>query len=274
MNGSLESEVAGARPRTIATSSTASCGGFAPVRRGAMCRKSTGNRTQSTNARWSACGVRESVAIALAETMAESGHYDIDSTTVCVAAPLPEGERHALSSPTSHIPTPPASSRRRASDLSTAWRSAGVIPRSRTSSRTRSSWRGAVGGVHSGLGTSCVLRASGTSDPIMSLLRDGVAVRGDRPRFASDQQLMQCAERRQRDLRGTDLEPRAIDHIELPCRQNRHDARRQLHVHELTRSAPLDLNATRALPIKRMPAIVDDDILPIWAECPRDCPRP
>ncbi len=32
--------------------------------------------------RWSACGVWESVAIALAETMAESGHYNIDSTTV------------------------------------------------------------------------------------------------------------------------------------------------------------------------------------------------
>jgi hypothetical protein len=28
------------------------------------------------------CGVWESVAIALAETMAESGHYNIDSTTV------------------------------------------------------------------------------------------------------------------------------------------------------------------------------------------------
>jgi transposase len=32
--------------------------------------------------RWSACGIWESVAIALAETMAESGHYNIDSTTV------------------------------------------------------------------------------------------------------------------------------------------------------------------------------------------------
>ena len=32
--------------------------------------------------RWSACGVWESVATALAETMAESGHYNIDSTTV------------------------------------------------------------------------------------------------------------------------------------------------------------------------------------------------
>ncbi len=32
--------------------------------------------------RWSTCGVWESVATALAETMAESGHYNIDSTTV------------------------------------------------------------------------------------------------------------------------------------------------------------------------------------------------
>ena len=41
---------------------------------------------------------------------------------------------------------PLASSRRRARDaISTAWRSAGVMPRSRASSRTRSSWRGAAG---------------------------------------------------------------------------------------------------------------------------------
>jgi transposase len=32
--------------------------------------------------RWSVSGVWESVAVALAETMAESGHYNIDSTTV------------------------------------------------------------------------------------------------------------------------------------------------------------------------------------------------
>jgi len=32
--------------------------------------------------RWSASGVWESVAIALAETMAENGHYNIDSTSV------------------------------------------------------------------------------------------------------------------------------------------------------------------------------------------------
>jgi transposase len=32
--------------------------------------------------RWSACGVWESVAVTLAKAMAESGHYNIDSTTV------------------------------------------------------------------------------------------------------------------------------------------------------------------------------------------------
>ena len=32
--------------------------------------------------RWSASGVRESVAITLGETMTESGHYNIDSTSV------------------------------------------------------------------------------------------------------------------------------------------------------------------------------------------------
>jgi hypothetical protein len=48
-----------------------------------MCRKSTGNGTQFIAASgWSVRGVWESVAIALAETMAESGHYEIDSTTV------------------------------------------------------------------------------------------------------------------------------------------------------------------------------------------------
>jgi hypothetical protein len=42
-----------------------------------------GNGTQFTAVSGaSACGVWESLAIALAETMAESGHYEIDSTTV------------------------------------------------------------------------------------------------------------------------------------------------------------------------------------------------
>ena len=45
--------------------------------------------------RWSACGVWESVAVALAETMAESGHYNIDSTTVRDHVSAAEGKSRA-----------------------------------------------------------------------------------------------------------------------------------------------------------------------------------
>jgi len=60
---------------------------------------------------------------------------------------------------------------------------------------------------------------------------------------------MQCAERRQRNLRGANLETGAIDRVELPRRQDRYGAGRQFHVHELTRWAPLTLNATHAPPV-------------------------
>ena len=96
----------------------------------------------------------------------------------------------------------------------------------------------------------------------MGLLRGGVAVHADQPRFAGDQQLMQGAERRQRDLRSPNPEPHASDRIELPRRQDRHDTRRQLDVHKLARGAPFALNATRIPPIERMPAIMDHDVLP------------
>ena len=96
----------------------------------------------------------------------------------------------------------------------------------------------------------------------MSLLRDGVAVRRDQPRFASDQQLVQVAETHQRDLRRANLDACAIDRVQLPGRKDRHHARRQLDVDELARCTPLALNATRAPSVQRMPAIVDNDILP------------
>ncbi len=73
---------------------------------------------------------------------------------------------------------------------------------------------------------------------------------------------MQCAERRQRDLRCTDLKTGAVDRVELPRRQNRHRARCQFHVHQLTRRAPLALNTTHPLSVQWMPAILDHHIPP------------
>jgi hypothetical protein len=96
----------------------------------------------------------------------------------------------------------------------------------------------------------------------MALLRDGVAARSSQSRFDGEKQFVQVTERRQRHLRGPDLDASAVDRIELPGRQDRHDTRSQLHVHKLSRCAPLALNATHAPPAQRMPAIMDNDILP------------
>ena len=96
----------------------------------------------------------------------------------------------------------------------------------------------------------------------MSLLRDGVAVRGDQPRFAGGQQIAQLAQGRPGQLRRTNFKTGTIDRIELPRRYDRHHTGRQLHVHKLARRAPFDLNATRAPPVQRMPAVINDDILP------------
>jgi hypothetical protein len=63
-------------------------------------------------------------------------------------------------------------------------------------------------------------------------------------------------------MRSAELEIGAVDRVKLPSRQDRHVAWRQFHMHELARFAPLALNLARALPIQRMPAILDDDILP------------
>ena len=71
-----------ARLSTIATSSTAFSGIWALAWRDVPEKYGNWNSIYRRFRRWSTCGVWESVAIALAETMAESGHYNIDSTIV------------------------------------------------------------------------------------------------------------------------------------------------------------------------------------------------
>jgi hypothetical protein len=94
------------------------------------------------------------------------------------------------------------------------------------------------------------------------LLRDGVAVRKEEPRFAGHQQPVQVAQRRQRDLRKADLYGAAIDRVELPGRHHRDDAGLELELSDLSGCAPLDQNTTRAPAAQRMPGILDDGILP------------
>src|SRR5262245_25070442 len=117
------------------------------------------------------------------------------------------------------------------------------MPHSLTSSRTRSSWRGAVARGPCWLGVSSVLRASGISDPMICLLCNSGAVRRGKSRFEGHQQLMQGQERAQRYLWKADLEASAIDRVELPRRHDRHDARHQLDVDELASGHTLALTA-------------------------------
>lgn len=95
----------------------------------------------------------------------------------------------------------------------------------------------------------------------MVLLGDGDAVQR-KPRFESDQQLVEVDERGDRDLGCANLKASAEDGVELPGRKHRDDARSQLDMHELIRCAPLTLDASRSLPEQWMPAIMDNDILP------------
>jgi hypothetical protein len=90
----------------------------------------------------------------------------------------------------------------------------------------------------------------------------GVVDRGKEPRFAGDEQPAQFGQGCQRDLGGTNHNACAVDRVELPGRQNGYDAGRQLHVHEVTRCTSLALNLSGALPVQRMPTILDDDIQP------------
>ena len=155
---------------------------------------------------------------------------------------------------------PLASRRRWARACDADRRSVADRPRNLASSSTRSSCRGAAGGLRRVAGTSAFLRVA--SERIVRLLRDGCAVCGVKPQFAGIQQLMEIAKRRQRGLRRTNLDAGAIHRVELPGRQDRHRARYQLDMHELTRCPSLTLDATRTAPVQRMPTIMDNYILP------------
>ena len=96
---------------------------------------------------------------------------------------------------------------------------------------------------------------------MMILLRD-IAVRREEPRFAGRQQAAQVAQRRKRDLREADLDRAAVDRIELPGRNHCDDAGLKLELSDRSGCAPLNQNTTRAPAAQRMPAILDNGILP------------
>jgi hypothetical protein len=95
---------------------------------------------------------------------------------------------------------------------------------------------------------------------ITSLLRD--ILRGASPETLRGQQMMQIDQRRDRHARGADLHPRASDRVQHPARHHRDDAGRRLDVDNLAASPLLAVVPPQSPTMQRMPAIVDDHLMP------------
>ena len=113
------------------------------------------------------------------------------------------------------------------------------------------SWRGVVDGG-AGLGRFAM----------MLLLGDVRTAPGASPGTTLDQQLVEVSEGRHGHTRRAELHPGAGDRIEHPRRNDRDHAWRHLDVHETTGETILAVVPPDAPPVQRMPAVVDDGLLP------------
>jgi len=75
----------------------------------------------------------------------------------------------------------------------------------------------------------------------------------------SDKDLLAACDR---DPGCADLHSGAGNRIQHPGRHNDHHTRRRLDVNSLTRCAMLAVGTTNAVPVERMPAVVNNNILP------------
>ena len=130
-------------------------------------------------------------------------------------------------------------------------RSGGLRPRNFTESSARLSWRGAGAGAGPVLGLSISL-----------LLDDDRVVWGASPISALAEESMQFDERVHRYPAQADLHARARDRIEHPRCDNRDDAGLRFDMHEPPGATLLTAAQANATPVERMPAVMDDDVLP------------
>jgi len=74
--------------------------------------------------------------------------------------------------------------------------------------------------------------------------------------------MMQISQRGRRHTWFADLHANAGDWIQHPRRHHRDDTRRALDMDHITSSPPLHIMSTSPAPIKGMPTVVDNDVLP------------
>jgi hypothetical protein len=93
-----------------------------------------------------------------------------------------------------------------------------------------------------------------------SLLHD--IGRGASPKTKGGQQVMQVDQRGGRHPRRAHLHPRAGRSVEHPGRHHRDDAGRRLDMDDLAAGPPLAVVPPQPPPVQRVPAVVDDDLMP------------
>ena len=97
---------------------------------------------------------------------------------------------------------------------------------------------------------------------MLLLLDDGRIVPGASSETALDQQLMQLSQRRYGHARRAERHSGAGGRIEHPCRHHDDHAGRHLDMNDIAAGAPLDILASNAPPIERVPSVTDLNFLP------------
>jgi len=97
---------------------------------------------------------------------------------------------------------------------------------------------------------------------ILLLLNDGRTVLGASPETASDEQLMQLDQARDRHPRRPEPHPGADGRIEHPCRHHDDHARRHLDMNDVTAGPPLGRLTSNTPAMERVPAVMNFDVLP------------
>jgi hypothetical protein len=111
------------------------------------------------------------------------------------------------------------------------------------------SWRGGAG-------------VGGLGPDIPLLPGDGGITRRASSLAAARQQVMKVRERRRRHPWRTELHPRAGHGVQHPGRHHRDHAGGGLDMDDLTGGASLAVPTKNALPMERMPRVVNHDFLP------------
>ena len=82
------------------------------------------------------------------------------------------------------------------------------------------------------------------------------------PETKRGQQAVQVGQRRERSAGWADLHARTGDRVQHPGRHHHDNARRHFDMNHVITGSALTVVTAQSAPVKRVPPVVDDDLLP------------